>query len=243
MPLDLKKRCNNPIFLRLIFKTQPMNKMNRFFRIVLLPIVFGAMMVLLTACPQHKEPIYKDFGKIPEQYLATVPYQDGDVFRMQHESDRMVIEFTVSRHRQKETGDDYIFLEKHKPAPNYYYDYEVDITKCTPNYPIFDVEINFSNIYMMYEEEGMASEGEKQANLFAVGSARIPFIGQDLSNYNVADSLEINGRCYYDVFKLEADYYNEVEGTIHAETYYYNYEKGLLGVIMSNGEKYWYYEE
>ncbi len=39
-----------------------------------------------------------------------------------------------------------------------------------------------------------------------------------------------------------ADYY-ESEGSIHAETYYYNYEKGLLGVIMSNGEKYWLYED
>ena len=223
-----------------------MNKMNRVFRIVSFPILFGAMMVLLTACPQHKEPIYKDLGKIPEQYLATVPYQDGDVFRMQHESDRVIIDFTVSRHRQKETGYDYIFLEKYKPAPNYYYDYEVDNTKCTPNYPIFDVEINFSNIYMLYEEEGMAYEVEKQANLFAVGSAWIPFFGEDHSNYDVADSLEINGRYYHDVFKLTAEnsyYYEEDENAIYAETYYYNYEKGLLGVIMSNGEKYWYYEE
>ena len=220
-----------------------MNKMNRVFRIVSLPIIYGAMMVLLTACPQPKEPMYKDLGKIPAQYLATVPYQDGDVFRMQHEGDRVIIDFTVSRHRQKETGYDYIYLEKYKPAPNYYYDYEVDITKCTPNYPVFDVEISFSNIYMMYEEEGMASEAEKQANLFAVGSARIPFYGEDHSHYNVADSLEINGRYYYDVFKLTADYYYEEGDAIQAETYYYNYEKGLLGVIMSNGEKYWYYEE
>ena len=112
-----------------------MNKMNKVLRIVSLPIIFGAMMVLLTACPQHKEPMYKDLGKIPEQYLATVPYQNGDVFRMQHESDRVVIDFTVSRHRQKETGYDYIYLEKYKPAPNFYYDYEADITKCTPHTP------------------------------------------------------------------------------------------------------------
>lgn len=221
-----------------------MNKTNKVFRIVLLPIVLGAMMVLLTACPRHKEPIYKDFGKIPERYLATVPYQNGDMFRLQHESDRLIIDFSVSRHRQKESGDNYIYLEKYKPAPNFYYDYEVDITKCTPNYPLFEVEINFSNFYMMFEEEGW--ESERQANLYAVGAARFPFIGEDHSNYNVVDSLEINGHYYHDVFKLKAEecYYNNVEeGSIYAETYYYNYEKGLLGVIMSNGEKYWYYEE
>lgn len=140
-----------------------MNKTNKVFRIVLLPIVLGAMMVLLTACPRHKEPIYKDFGKIPERYLATVPYHNGDMFRLQHESDRVIIDFSVSRHRQKESGDNYIYLEKYKPAPNFYYDYEVDITKCTPNYPLFEVEINFSNFYMMFEEEGW--ESERQANL------------------------------------------------------------------------------
>lgn len=219
---------------------------NKKFKLGTLLGTMAAMMVLLTACPRHKEPIHKDFGKIPEQYLATVPYQNGDVFRLQHESDRVIIDFTVSRHRKKETGEDYIYLEKYKPAPNYYYDYEVDITKCTPNYPLFEVEINFSNIYMMFEEEGMPSESGKQANLIAVGSARFPFIGEDYSNYNVVDSLEINGHYYHDVFKLKAEeaYYNNVEeGAIHAETYFYNYEKGLLGVIMSNGEKYWYYEE
>ena len=206
------------------------------------PMVLVAMSVLFTACPRSKT-TYVDLGKIPNQYLATVPYRNGDVFRMQHESDRVVIDFTVSRHRQKETGFDYLY-EKYKPSPNYVYEYESDITQCTPNYPIFDVEISFSNQYMAYEEEGMQS-WSKSANLFAVGSARIPFIGEDCSDYEVIDSLEVNNHYYYDVFKLKSDLvsYYEEEGSIHAETYYYNYEKGLLGVIMSNGEKYWIYED
>ena len=206
------------------------------------PAVLMAMTVLLTACP-GKEPVYLDLGRIPEQYLATVPYQNGDVFRMQHESDRLVIDFTVSRHRQKETGYDYIF-EKYKPAPNYIYEYESDITKCTPDYPIFDVEISFSNQYMAYEEEGMQSWA-KSASLFAVGSARIPFFGEDCSGYEVLDSLKVCNRYYYDVFKLKSDlvsYYEEGDA-VHADTYYYNYENGLLGVVMSNGEKYWLYED
>ena len=215
---------------------------NRNLRFGTLLVAMVAMMVVFTACPQQKEPVYKDFGKIPEQYLATVPYQNGDVFRMQHESDRTIIDFTVSRHRQKKSGYDYIALEKYKPAPNYYYDYELDITKCTPNYPLFDVELSFSNLYMMCEEEGC----ELEADLYAVGVTRFPFIGEDHSNYDVIDSLEINGHYYHEVFKLkseESNYYNAVEGSIYAETYYYNYVKGLLGIIMSNGEKYWYYEE
>ena len=219
-----------------------MKTKKRFFRRITAPAVFGAMLLLLTACPR-KEPVYVDLGRIPEQYLATVPYRNGDVFRMQHESDRVVIDFTVSRHRQKEMGYDYLY-EKLKPAPNYIYEYEADITKCTPNYPIFEVEISFSNDYMAYEEEGMQA-WNKCANLFAVGNARIPLFGEDYSSYEMVDSLKVNGRYYHDVFKLKSelvDYYEE-EGSIHADTYYYNYENGLLEVVMSNGEKYWLYEE
>ena len=218
-----------------------MKTKKRFFRKVTAPAVFGAMLLLLTACPS-KESDYVDLGRIPEQYLATVPYRNGDVFRMQHERDRVVIDFNVSRHRQKETGYDYLY-EKLKPAPNYIYEYEADITKCTPNYPVFDVEISFSNAYMAYEEEGMQA-WNKCASLFAVGNARIPFFGEDYSSYEMVDSLKVNGRYYHDVFKLKADAsYYESEDSIRAETYYYNYEKGLIGVIMSNGEKYWIYED
>lgn len=211
-------------------------------RKAIIPLAFLVMAVFFTACPS-KEPVYVDLGRIPEQYLATVPYRNGDVFRMQHESDRVVIDFTVSRHRQEEIGFDYLY-EKYKPAPNYVYDYESDITKCTPDYPIFEVEISFSNQYMAYEEEGMQSWA-KSASLFAVGSARIPFFGEDCSGYEMLDSLKVCNRYYYDVFKLKSDlvsYYEEGDA-VHADTYYYNYENGLLGVVMSNGEKYWLYED
>ena len=219
-----------------------MKMKKRFFRKMTAPAVFGALLLLLTACPRSKT-TYVDLGRIPEQYLVTVPYRNGDVFRMKHESDRTVIDFTVSRHRQKETGFDYMY-EKYKPAPNCIYEYEADITKCTPNYSIFNVEIEFSNRYMAFEEEG-GQNYAKSATIFAVGSARLPLIGEDTSNYEMLDSLKVNGRYYHDVFKLKSelvDYYEE-EGSIHADTYYYNYENGLLGVVMSNGEKYWLYEE
>ena len=104
-----------------------MQTKKRFFRKVATPAVFGALLLLLTACPRSKT-TYVDLGCIPGQYLATVPYRNGDVFRMQHESDRTVIDFTVSRHRQKETGFDYMY-EKYKPAPNCVYEYESDSGK------------------------------------------------------------------------------------------------------------------
>ena len=213
------------------------------------PMLLGAMLLLFTACPHNNKSTYVDLGCIPEQYLVTVPYQNGDVFRMQHESDRLIIDFTVSRHRQKETGYDYVPLEKYKPAPNYIYEYESDITQCTPNYPIFDVEINFSNAYMAFEEEqgydpAYDQPVAKTAQIFATGGAQIPLFGEDHSGYEMLDSLKINGRYFRDVFKLKTEYYyNEGEEMIHAETIFYNYENGLLGILMSDGEKYWLYEE
>ena len=216
----------------------------RVFRKMAAPLVLGAMTLLLTACP-GKEVQYVDLGKIPEQYLATVPYRNGDVFRMQHESDRVVIDFTVSRHRQKGSSEGYGPVPmRFQPAPDWYYDYEADITKCNPNYPIFDISIEFSNQYMVDEGEEGYDAYPKTAQIFGVGNARIPLFGEDCSDYDVVDSLEINNRYYHDVFKLKTDasYYESID-LIHADTYYYNYEKGLLGVVMSNGEKYWLYEE
>lgn len=219
-----------------------MKTRKQFFRTMTSPLVFGAMMLLLTACPRDKAEIV-DLGSIPEEYLATVPYKNGDKFRMQHETSKTVIDFEVSRHRSKETDSDYR-ATRFKPAPNYYVEYELDQTLCKPNFPIFDVNIVFSNLYMAYEEEEQQL-WEKTANLFAVGNACFPFIGEDCSGYEILDSLEINGRYFQDVFKLKAEYYPNYEGdeTVHVDTFYYNYENGLLGIIMSNNEKYWLYED
>lgn len=217
-------------------------KKKRLFRQMMLPFLLGSMMVVLTSCP-GKEPVYIDLGRIPEQYFATVPYQNGDVFRMQHETSKVIIDFKVERHRRKTSGEGYGPVPtRFQPAPNFYYEYEMDMTTCQPNYPVFDLSIYFSNAYMVNEED--MQSWNKKADLFAVGSASVPFIGDDHSDYEVIDSLEVNGRYYRDVFKLKTSYnYNNDEELIHAETILYNYENGFVGIVMSNGEKYMLYED
>ena len=76
-----------------------------------------------------------------------------------------------------------------------------------------------------------------------MSTAKVPFVGDDHSDYEIIDSLEVNGRYYKDVFKLKTDYYNNVDELIHAETILYNYENGFVGIVMSNGEKYMLYED
>ena len=202
-------------------------------------MVFGALLLLLTACPRSK-PTYIDLGKIPVQYLTTVPYKNGEVFRMQHETSKVIVDFEVERHRRKTSSEGYGPLPtRFEPAPDYYYEYEVDMTTCKPKYPVFDLSISLSNAYMLNEVE--MQSWYKKAEIFAVGSARVPFVGDDHSDYEIIDSLEVNGHYYKDVFKLKTD--NNNDELIHAETIFYNYENGFVGIVMSNGEKYMLYED
>ena len=215
-------------------------------RLAVLMMAFVGV-ILLTGCPS-KEPEYIDLGTIPEKYLATVPYEDGQTFYLQHESDRVVIPFHVSRHRSKIQAnnasgfDDY--EAKFKPSPSVYFDYEVDVTTCKPDYPIFDIDIRFSNAYVAdsvyYQNYDPLSPKHAKfttLNLFST----FPFIGEPTDQFTVFDSLEVNGHTYYNVFELVNEYQDQEE--IHAKAAYYNYEKGVIAIYLSNGENYLLYEE
>ena len=125
-----------------------------------------------------------------------------------------------------------------------YFNYEVDITKCKPDYPIFDIEILFSNAYIAdsvyYPNYDPLSPKYAQLTLLNL-FASIPFIGEPIDKISKLDSVEVNGHTYYDVFEF-VNPHQDQEG-IYAKSAYYNYEKGVIAVFMSNGEKYMLYEE
>lgn len=205
--------------------------------------------VFFTGCPS-KEPDYVDLGNIPEQYLPTVPYEDGQTFYLQHESDRVVIPFHVSRRRVKAQGNnsygfDYYLDgqgEKYQPAPSVYFEYEVDLTNCVPDYPIFDIDIRFSNSYLADSLYFHQHIGRKYAQLTSQHFyAAIPFFGDSTEFETMLDSLDINGHVYYDVFLYENTGI-DLQG-IYIKRLYYNYAQGVLRIDMSNGEKYMLYEE
>lgn len=202
-----------------------------------------------TGCPSH-EPECIDLGAIPDQYLATVPYQDGQTFYLQHETDRVLIPFKVMRYRVKDTGDNvYGFNDQYpgykmKPSPSVYFEYEIDITTCKPDYPLFDIDIRFTNAYLAdslyYPNYDPMSP--KYATLHCNSLyASFPFIGEPTSLFTVIDSLEVNGHVYHDVFEF-ANEGQDLQG-LYIKTLYYNYEKGVIAIMMSNGEKYLLYEE
>lgn len=211
-------------------------------KFVFLLIAFVSV-ICLTGCP-GKEPEVIDLGTIPEKYLATVPYEDGQTFYLQHESDRNIIPFKVSRHRILSQGNDawgFEYYGKYKPAPSVYFDYEVDVTTCKPDYPIFDIKLQFSNAYMADSLYYHQPSSQKTAqlnchNLYAL----FPLIGEPTGQVTMLDSIEVNGHTYFDVFEFVEEGSSQ---DIDIKSFYYNYEKGVIAIFMSNGEKYLLYEE
>lgn len=216
-----------------------MKSKKQFFRKTAESIVLGIMVVLFAACKEEPLPtplIY--LGDIPEEYLATVPYRNGDVVKMMHESSKLVINYRVSRSRfhnmSEPIGEDY--------------DYQVDFTHLKPDYPTFDLGITLTAEYKKYELED--EEAPKTGLiLLKESSTDIPFINTDATGFSVLDSLEVNGHVYYDVFKLDCEPYefspdySVPTHSINTATCYYNYAKGFIGIELSNNEKYWLYEE
>ncbi len=215
-----------------------MKSKRQFFRKTAESIVLGIMLVMFLACKKIPPTPLIYLGDIPEEYLATVPYQNGDVVKMMHESSRLVINYRVSRNRfhnmSEPIGEDY--------------DYQVDFTHLKPDYPTFDLGITLTAEYKKYELEG--EEAPKTGLILLKGSdTYVPFINTDATGYTVLDSLEVNGQVYYDVFKLDCKHYEFPPDysipthSIYAATCYYNYAKGFIGIELSNNEKYWLYEE
>ena len=202
-------------------------------------LILGAMMLYFTSCKEEPLPTpLIHLGDIPEEYLATVPYQNGDVVKMMHESSKLVINYRVERSRfhnmDEPVGEDY--------------DYQVDFTHLKPDYPTFDMRITLTAEYKKYELEG--EEAPKTGHIMLKESSTdIPFINTDATGCTVLDSLEVNGHIYYDVFKLDCRHYEfppdyEIQAhSIYTSTCYYNYAKGIIGVELSNGEKYLLFEE
>ena len=67
----------------------------------------------------------------------------------------------------------------------------------------------------------------------------IPTADFQLDYFEKVDSLIIDSVTYKDVFKLNSDYGSYYDkDSIYADSLYYNYEYGILKILMSNGESY-----
>jgi hypothetical protein len=177
-------------------------------------------------CIPCDSPITIDNGVIPLEKLSFVPYQTDKVYRFQH-SAGLVIDFNSIR----QSHEEWSICEE---CCSNEYKFEVNSTTLTPDYPIFDFGFDISNSDTTYFL-CTARIGKYQFY--------IPTDPNRTDYFQFVDSIFIVGQYYHNVFKLKSDYgsYYDTD-SIYADSLYYSYEKGIIQIKMSNGEKYTIYE-
>lgn len=209
-------------------------------------LIFSGLFVL-TACP-HKDPTIIDLEPLEEKYRASVPYNDGDTFVLQHETNKTLIEFKVWRYLQIDNEYEGETYYRYEPSI-YYENYQHDITECRTDYPLFNFKLQMSNEYRIAEAYDSTAVNSYAKILSIIAGNNfytwLPFKGVTLGDYQILDSMQVNGHTYHDVFELKNQSYGyEYEGADDGiQLLYYNYENGIVGVEMSNGEKFMRYEE
>jgi hypothetical protein len=183
------------------------------------PIIL--LMLLLASC-NPCDPETFDMGKLPDEALLFVPYQDGEEVKLIHSAGH-TINFRVAREIQQKTEylcDRCCDIIK----------YEEDVTVLSPDYPVFQISIAISNFDSALYSCGLRMTG---------ASFVIPTQEFQYNYFNQVDSIVIGGEIYEDVFMLNYEpWYYSQENPVQVDSLYYNYSHGILKIIMSNNEFY-----
>jgi hypothetical protein len=179
------------------------------------------VVVLLYGCPPC-ETITLDNGPLPDSLLAKVPYQDGNTYSFQH-SNGQVINYTAQRATEKE-------LMHCDHCCDYNYNYEINTTKLTPDYPVFNISLRLSNSDTIHHEFS-CNIGKYFLNIPLTRS-------QYYVNFDFADSLQIGNTFYKEVFKIKPYNHYLYDEPVKVDSLFYNYTDGILLIKMSNEEYY-----
>lgn len=187
-------------------------------------VVFVFIFFLVQSCIPCDPPIIVDLGPLSEEQLQLVPYKDKQTYMFRHNQGQ-VISFVAERGTTQEQT-----YSSH--CSKYEYLYEMNTTYLIPDYPVFNIVLWLSN----------PMEEEVYFNL-NVGT-RSFYMPTDFSNsyFPRKDSVWIIDQFYYNVFQLksQSDYYQS--DSIYADSIYYNFDYGILKIIMSNDENFTIYE-
>lgn len=183
-------------------------------------VIFSILPILILTSCWNKDTIDKYYD-IPDSMYSKIPYLKGDKFQMKH-SGGQIINFTCDNVNSSYNRLE--FCEWSCPDTLHYYQ-EFSYT-LTPDYPIGQIYIRISalidDIYISF------SQGE-----FAIKTNHIP-------DSSFLDTLIINNKIYTNVQKVGIDCLPSAQ--LFADSLYYNFQKGVLGIVMSDGEKYMLYE-
>lgn len=182
--------------------------------------VVGLLLLLASChCP---DPILIDLGPVPDSLLATISYQDGITYQFRH-SGGLVIDFAASRGSRGEQT----WCEEW--CCDYVYKYQVNTTLLHSNYPVFDLKLAVSNQNISYPFIDI---------VIGSSSFYLPLNPDEYPEAGFADSLLIDNHLHYNVFRIRMTNSGFPQGSIYADSLYYNFTDGIIRIIMSNGELY-----
>lgn len=197
-------------------------------------IALTVLLFTLTSCPGPDNIENVDLGNIPEQYFSTVPYADGDTFVLRHETTKALITYSVKRERFDEI---YRF---YNDEDDRFYNiiYQVDNTVCSPDRPVFAINLSYSNSFL----SDLSDDTYAYLSCSRFVSC-LPVIGLPCAyTPTLLSSVTIDERTYNDVFVLSNNYHDDYYMIAPVQVLY-SYEKGVIAIQMSNGEKYVLYED
>ena len=186
---------------------------------IFLSILFSIFITFIS-CINCKS-VIKDVGEIPENINSLIPYADSQTFSLKH-SEGQIINFTVERHTREE------FFDCHKCCA-VITKFRVCALRFFPDYPIFNMRAEISNL-----------DSVRFDIYFSIGNA---FFNLDINeegqlNHEIIDSILIDSIWHYNIIGLKSETYSYNNEELHADSLFYNTEKGILKIIMSNAETY-----
>ncbi len=184
-------------------------------------LLFVSVTILLTACPRCPETILLDNGPLPDEAMQYIPYRNGQSVMFRH-SHNMEVRFDVYQVKYQQTTSC-------AECCKYNIRYETNRTDLKPNYPLFNIALEISNIDTSFFY--------CTAN---VGSSAFT-IPTNAPGYPLTEKLDsalVDSVWYYDVYKLGTSGGYQGEEVIYADTILYNYTDGIIKIIMSNKEYY-----
>lgn len=186
-------------------------------------LLFGLMVMVLTACPPNCSPVHLDYGTLPAEALELVPYQDGMNYGFMHSSGQ---EIHFQTHRET-------ILEERSMDPCGSISFEKNTTKLFPDYPVFDMELVINKVDTIHYAAGIR---------ISASSFLLPTWEEDWDeNYTFFDSLTLNGVWFHEVYGIRRhEYFNSSKepSGIYPDSLWYNTDLGILRVKMSNEEYY-----
>lgn len=163
---------------------------------------------------------------LPESALGFVPYKNGDTYSFRH-SNGLVINYKTTR----ETHEEWSGCSE---CCKYEYRYEVNSTRLVPDYPVFTLQFEIDNLD--------TSNFHCFASIGKYGFY-VPINDEFSGGVEKVDSVKVDSEYYYQVFKLKSNHDNYYfQDSIYVDSMYYNYENGIIKILLSNGENYTIYE-